>query len=637
MEQQPPPVYVICPGRVYRRDALDPTHSPMFQQVEGLAVDRGLSLAHLKGTLEHFARALFGPDREIRLRSHYFPFTEPSVELDVSCFLCGGKGCRVCKGEGWIEILGAGMVDPNVFGVRPRLRPGGRVRLGLRHGHRARRDAQVRHPARQELLRQRRALPRAVPRGRAMKVPLQWLADHLAELPPLDELTERLSLAGDKVEGVERRGLPAEDGVEELIVAGHVLEAGKHPNADRLQLCQVDVGEAAPRPIVCGAWNFAAGDTVAVALPGTVLLDGRRIARSKLRGETSDGMILSERELDISPEGEGIIVLGDGWRPGEPLAARMPLAHDVLELEVTSNRADLLSMRGVARDVHAIFGIELTPLDESEPPALGDRLTADWITIAIEDEDLCPRFTARVFQDVTVGPSPLWLKARVQRGRHAADLERRRHHELRDARPRQPAARLRPRARARRAPDGAARAAGRDAAHARRPGARARPVDARDRRRRGPAGHRRHHGRRRLRGQREHDDDRARGGELHARPDPAHLADARPALRGLQPLGEGRRSAPGPARLARRGAAARAALRRAHDAAPDRRLRRPAAARAAARAHGARRRTSPRSRSRWRGRSRSSTASASIRAPGRARSTCACRRRASSTSRARST
>ena len=233
-----------------------------------------------------------------------------------------------------------------------------------------------------------------------MKVPLQWLADHLAELPPLDQLTDRLSLAGDKVEGVERRGLPAEDGVEELIVAGHVLEAGKHPNADRLQLCQVDVGEAAPRPIVCGAWNFAAGDTVAVALPGTVLLDGRRIGRSKLRGETSDGMILSERELDISPEGEGIIVLGDGWRPGEPLAARMPLAHDVLDLEVTSNRADLLSMRGVARDVHAIFGIELTPLDDSEPVALGDRLTADWIKIAIEDEDLCPRFTARVFQDV---------------------------------------------------------------------------------------------------------------------------------------------------------------------------------------------------------------------------------------------
>jgi phenylalanyl-tRNA synthetase beta chain len=251
-----------------------------------------------------------------------------------------------------------------------------------------------------------------------MKVPLQWLSDHLAELPPLEELTERLSLAGDKVEGVERRGLPAQDGIEQLIVAGHVLEAGKHPNADRLQLCHVDVGEASPRPIVCGAWNFAAGDTVAVALPGTELLDGRRIARSKLRGETSDGMILSERELDISSEGDGIIVLDDGWRPGEPLTARLPLAHDVLELEVTSNRADLLSMRGVARDVHAIFGIDLSPLDESDPPAVGDRLTADWITISIDDEELCPRFTARVFQDVTVGPSPLWLKARV----HAAGM-----------------------------------------------------------------------------------------------------------------------------------------------------------------------------------------------------------------------
>ncbi len=251
-----------------------------------------------------------------------------------------------------------------------------------------------------------------------MKVPLQWLSDHLAELPPLDELIERLSFAGDKVEGVERRGLPAQDGVGELIVAGHVLEAGKHPNADRLQLCHVDVGEASPRSIVCGAWNFAAGDTVAVALPGTALLDGRRIARSKLRGETSDGMILSERELDISSEGDGIIVLGDGWRPGEPLAARLPLVHDVLELEVTSNRADLLSMRGVARDVHAIFGIDLSPLDDSEPAAVGDRLTADWITISIDDEELCPRFTARVFQDVTVGPSPLWLKARV----HAAGM-----------------------------------------------------------------------------------------------------------------------------------------------------------------------------------------------------------------------
>ncbi|MDX6564059.1 MAG: phenylalanyl-tRNA synthetase beta chain, partial [Gaiellales bacterium] len=231
---------------------------------------------------------------------------------------------------------------------------------------------------------------------------------------PIPELADRLVISTCELDGIETVGVADVDGNLGLFRVGRVLDAVKHPNADRLQLCQVDVGEGVPRQIVCGAWNFGAGDTVAVALPGTVLLDGRKITRSKLRGETSDGMILSERELDISPDGEGIMVLGDGWKPGEPLAPRVPLAHDVLELEVTSNRADLLSMRGVAREVHAIFGIDLTPLDESEPPALGDRLTADWIKVGIEDEDLCPRFTARVFQDVRIGPSPLWLKARVQ-------------------------------------------------------------------------------------------------------------------------------------------------------------------------------------------------------------------------------
>src|SRR4051812_26919632 len=116
MESQPPPVYVIVPGRVYRRDALDATHSPQFQQIEGIAVDRGLTLGDLKGTLQHFARELFGPDREVLMGSDFFPFTEPSVQLSVSCFLCDGRGCRTCKDSGWIEILGAGMVDPNVFG-----------------------------------------------------------------------------------------------------------------------------------------------------------------------------------------------------------------------------------------------------------------------------------------------------------------------------------------------------------------------------------------------------------------------------------------------------------------------------------------------------------------------------------------
>jgi phenylalanyl-tRNA synthetase alpha chain len=115
MEQGEPPVYMISIGRVYRRDAPDATHSPVFHQVEGLAVDRGITMADLKGTLLHLMRALFGPEREMRFRTHYFPFTEPSLESDISCFLCSGQGCAVCRWSGWIELGGSGMVDPNVL------------------------------------------------------------------------------------------------------------------------------------------------------------------------------------------------------------------------------------------------------------------------------------------------------------------------------------------------------------------------------------------------------------------------------------------------------------------------------------------------------------------------------------------
>ncbi len=115
MEATAPPLYVIAPGKAYRHDVPDATHSPMFHQVEGLAVDEGLTLGDLKGTLEYFARRMFGEERAVRFRPHFFPFTEPSAEVDVSCIICGGGGCRVCKGTGWLEILGAGMVDPNVF------------------------------------------------------------------------------------------------------------------------------------------------------------------------------------------------------------------------------------------------------------------------------------------------------------------------------------------------------------------------------------------------------------------------------------------------------------------------------------------------------------------------------------------
>jgi phenylalanyl-tRNA synthetase alpha chain len=122
MEAQEPPIFIIVPGTVYRRDS-DATHTPMFNQIEGLAVGTDITLADLHGTLLTFARAIFGPERDVRIRPHFFPFTEPSIEVDVSCFRCGGTGklaggerCNLCKGTGWLEILGAGMVDPNVFG-----------------------------------------------------------------------------------------------------------------------------------------------------------------------------------------------------------------------------------------------------------------------------------------------------------------------------------------------------------------------------------------------------------------------------------------------------------------------------------------------------------------------------------------
>ena len=134
MEKQQPPIRVISPGRVYRSDAVDATHSPLFHQLEGLVIDKGITMGDLKGALESFAKSLFGEQTRLRFRPHHFPFTEPSAEVDVSCFVCGGKGCRLCKGEGWIEILGAGMVHPFVLsncGIDPEVYSGFAFGVGI--------------------------------------------------------------------------------------------------------------------------------------------------------------------------------------------------------------------------------------------------------------------------------------------------------------------------------------------------------------------------------------------------------------------------------------------------------------------------------------------------------------------------
>ena len=134
MEKQKPPIRVISPGRVYRSDAVDATHSPLFHQIEGLVVDKGITFADLKGTLETFVKRLYGEDSVVRFRPHHFPFTEPSAEVDVQCFNCHGEGCRLCKGEGWIEILGCGMVHPKVLsncGIDPEEYSGFALGMGL--------------------------------------------------------------------------------------------------------------------------------------------------------------------------------------------------------------------------------------------------------------------------------------------------------------------------------------------------------------------------------------------------------------------------------------------------------------------------------------------------------------------------
>jgi phenylalanyl-tRNA synthetase beta chain len=211
------------------------------------------------------------------------------------------------------------------------------------------------------------------------------------------------------VERIIRRGVPDLDGNLGLYRVGRVVQCEKHPNADRLQLCSVDVGEGEPRQIVCGAWNFGEGATVAVALPGAVLPDGRRLERAKLRGTVSDGMILSEQELELGTDHSGILVLPEPWDPGTPLGDVLPLGDTVIELETTPNRPDLLAVYGVAREVAALYDAELSPPPGAEP----ERGGGERVDVTIEDWQGCPRYIARLFRDVRIGESPPWLKARL--------------------------------------------------------------------------------------------------------------------------------------------------------------------------------------------------------------------------------
>ena len=242
-----------------------------------------------------------------------------------------------------------------------------------------------------------------------MKVPYSWLREHCDPGVGAEDLAERLAMTGTEVERVTTLGPASGDG----FVVGRVLARDPHPDADRLSVCTVDVGDG-ERTIVCGAPNVAAGQTVAVALPGARMPGGEKLRKAKLRGVASEGMILSAAELELGEDEEGILVLDDGPAPGSALSEALPVAEQVLEFEVTPNRVDCFGVYGVAREVHAVSAAPLGAAPWTEDaPTMGEGDVADHASVTVHVPDLCPRFTARIFTDVEVGPSPTWLQARL--------------------------------------------------------------------------------------------------------------------------------------------------------------------------------------------------------------------------------
>jgi len=242
-----------------------------------------------------------------------------------------------------------------------------------------------------------------------MKVPYSWLREYCDPGMDPEALADRLVMTGTEVERLDTVGPPSAGG----FVVGKVVKCEKHPKADRLSACIVDTGDG-ERPIVCGAPNVAAGQTVAVALPGARMPNGERLRKAKLRGIPSEGMILAADELELGDDHTGIMELDEGFAAGTPLNEVLPLGEAVLEIEVTPNRSDCFGVHGVAREVHAITGAPLAAEPwAKDAPAEGAGEASDYASVTVEVPELCPRFTARVFTDVEIAPSPLWLQARL--------------------------------------------------------------------------------------------------------------------------------------------------------------------------------------------------------------------------------
>ena len=539
MLQGAPPIRIVSPGRVYRRDTSDATHSANFHQLECLCVDRGVTVRDLKALLDYVFAALLGPGTKTRFRPHYFSYTEPSFEVDLSA-----RHLPKVNKE-WIEIGGCGLVDPTVFstvGYDPAVWTGYAFGMGLErlamllYG-----IDDIRYFYQNDLrfLKQFRLSP--------VKISLNWLKDYVALDAPVDELTRAITFLGFEVEQAIALGAPRLD----QVVVGEVLTREKHPNADKLSVCSVDLGPAGGvKTIVCGAQNYQVGDRVPVALPGAVLPGNFTIKQSKIRGQLSDGMMCSAAELGLGEDRGGLLILADRPALGLPLNDVLPPGDTVFDLEITPNRPDCLSHLGMARELAAWFRLELKYPElrgHDADVTVGERdgnirVMTHLTEVRVDASADCPLYIAHRHRRREDRSEPRLAAGKTHVGRPAPDQQRGRRGQLRHARIRPAAACVRRPQAAGRTDRGAPRLRWGKDRHPRRQGACAQPAHARDRRCRPPRGSRRDHGRGKFRGRRRHDRPGPGMRDFPGRLDPRDLPAPRTFLRFLLSVRARRRS-----------------------------------------------------------------------------------------------
>ncbi len=405
------PIKMICPGKVYRRDDDDATHSHQFTQMEGLVVAEHVTLADLKGTLEFMAKKVLGEQSKVRFRPSFFPFTEPSVEVDISCHMCGGKGCNVCKGTGWIEVLGAGMVHPDVLemaGIDSTKASGFAFGVGieriamLKYG-----VDDIRHFYNDDV-RFLGQFNRFEQEELIMKLSYNWIKE-LVDLEGISptELADKLTNAGFEVEGIEKRASGTN------LVIGEIMECEDHPDSDHLHCCKVNVGDEVLN-IVCGAPNARKGLKVIVAKVGAELPE-ITIKKGNIRGQESNGMLCALRELGVDPktltdyQNAGIEELPEDAVVGNTKVLEyLGLDDVILDVGLTPNRADFMSYFAAAKEVSAVVKRPVK-LPTSKKPASEDKATLKVGTTT----DKCSYYLGKYIHHVTIKESPKWMIDRL--------------------------------------------------------------------------------------------------------------------------------------------------------------------------------------------------------------------------------